>query len=131
MLSSKAISTKQLQKANSLQDQNQIISINFYGCLALLLNMCDPSCLGPHSLGFPSPSNIPPTCTALSLWMIFSSHTYIVDLVKLDLVHLHWSLFTHESVKSSFYLDPFPHHEGFYSDFYYAWSSLPIYPTTK
>ena len=86
-----------------------------YACLALLLYMCDPSCLGPHSLGFPPPRNLPPTISALSHKMISTSYPIVVDLVKLDLVHMQRYLFTHEGVKSSHNNDQFSHHEGFYS----------------
>ena len=102
-----------------------------YEFLALLLNMCEPSCLGPHSWGFPPPRNLPPTISALSHKMISTSYPNIVDLVKIDLVHMQKSLFTHEGVKSNFYVDHLSHCEGFYSDFCYAWASLPIYSSPK
>ena len=87
-----------------------------YGCLALLLYMCEPSYLGPHSLGFPPPRNIPPTISALSHKMMYTSYPNAIDLVKLDLVHMKKSLFTHEGVKFSYKNDPLSHHEGFYAD---------------
>ena len=102
-----------------------------YGCLALLLYMCEPSCLGPHSLGFPPPRNLPPTISVLSHKMISTSYPNVVDLVKLDLVHMKMSLFTHEGVKSSSYDDPFSHDKGFYSYFWNLWTSLPIYSPPK
>ena len=102
-------------------------NIPHYGCLALLLNKWKPSPLGSHSLGFPPPRNIPPTISALSPKMISTSYPSAVDLVKLDLVHMKMSSFTHEGVKSSSYDDPFSHNEGFYSYFCYVGASLPIY----
>ena len=78
-----------------------------YGCLALLLYKWKPSHLESHSLGFPPPRNIPPTISVLSHKMISTSYPNTVDLVKLDLVHMKKSLFTHEGVKSSSYGDPF------------------------
>ena len=88
-----------------------------YGCLALLLYKWKPSHLGSHSLGFPPPRNLPPTIIVLSPKMISTSYPSVVDLVKLDLVHMQMTLFTHEGVKSSSYDDPFLHYEGFYSFF--------------
>ena len=93
--------------------------------------MFEPSCLGPHSLGFPPPRNLPPTISALSHKMISTSYPSVVDLVKLDLVHMQMTLFTHEGVKSSSYDDPFSHYEGFYSYFWNVWASLPIYSSPK
>ena len=89
--------------------------MSFYGCLALLLYKWKTYHLGSHSLGFPPPRNIPPTISALSLNMISTSYPNVVDLVKLDLVHMKMPLSTHEGVKSNSYDDPFPHYEGFYS----------------
>ena len=86
-----------------------------------------PFYLGSHSLGFPPSWNLPATITALSLLMIYSIHTSVVDLVKLDLVHMYLPLFTHEGARSSYYYDPFSHQEGFYAYLRYVWASLPIY----
>ena len=97
---------------------------SFYTCVSLLA-------LGPTQLGVPPPRNNPPTISALSHKMLSTSYPSVVDLVKLDLVHMKKSLFTHEGVKSSFYVDPLSHYEGFYSGFYYAWASLPIYSSPK
>lgn len=102
-----------------------------YGYLGLLLYMCEPSFLGPHLLGFRSPRNIPPTISKLSHKMISTSYPKAVDLVKRDLVHMQKSLFTHDGVKSNFYVDSLSHYEGFYSNYYYAWASLPIYSSPK
>ena len=63
--------------------------------------------------------------------MLSTSYPNAIDLVKIDLVHMKKSLFTHEGVKSSLYVDPLSHYEGFYLDFYYAWASLPIYSSPK
>ena len=89
-----------------------------YGCLALLLYKWKPSHHGSRSLGSPRPRNIPPTIFLLSPKMILAtSYPSAVDLVKLDLVHMKMSLFTHEGVKYSSYVDPFSHYKGFYSYF--------------
>ena len=98
-----------------------------YDCLALLIKKYEPYYLGSHSLGFPPPRNLPPTITALSPLMSYSIHTSVVDLVKFDLVHMYFPLFTHEGAISNYYYDPFSHHEGFYSCFRYVWASLPTY----
>ena len=97
---------------------------SFYTCVSLLA-------LGPTQLRFPPPRNIPPNISVLYHNMISTSYPNTVDLVKLDLVHMQKSLFTHEGVKSSLYVDSFSHYEGFYLDFYYAWASLPIYSSPK
>ena len=73
---------------------------SFYTCVSLLA-------LGPTQLGFPPPRNLPPTISALSHNMISTSYPSVVDLVKLDLVHMRKSLFTYDVVKFSFYVDPF------------------------
>ena len=49
---------------------------------------------GPHPLGFLSSNNIPPMKTALSHLVTHSPHAALFDLVKLDLVSLHFPLFT-------------------------------------
>ena len=97
---------------------------SFYTCLNLLA-------LGPTKLGFPPLWNLPPTISVLSHKMLSTSYPSIVDLVKLDFVHMKNFLFTHEGVKSSLYVDPFSHYEIFYLDFYYAWASLPLYSSPK
>ena len=97
---------------------------SFYTCVSLLT-------LVPTQLGFPPPRNLPPTISALSHKMISTSYLSAVDLVKIDLFHMKKSLFTHEGVKYNFYVDPLSHYEGFYSYFYYAWASLPIYSSPK
>ena len=91
--------------------------MNRNGFLALLLNKCKPSHHWSHSLGFPSPKKPPPIHTALSLKAFSTSYPIVVDLVKLDLVHMKMTLFTHEGVKSGSCDDPFSHYEGFYSCF--------------
>ena len=88
-----------------------------YACLALLLYKWKPSHHGSHSLGFPPPRNLPPTISVLSQKMISTSYPSVVDLVKLDLVHMQMPLFTYEGVKYSSYDDPFSHYERFYSYF--------------
>ena len=103
-----------------------IDNLPHYGCLALLLKECEPSYLGSHSLGFPPSRNFPPSITALSPLMISTIHSSVVDLVKLDLVHMYFPLFTHEGARSSYYYDPFSHHEGFYSYFRNVWASYPF-----
>ena len=82
-----------------------------YGCLTLLIKKCEPYYLESHSLWFPPSWNLPPTNTTLSLLMIYSIHTNAIDLVKLDLVHMYFPLFTHEGARSSYYYDPFSHQE--------------------
>ena len=91
--------------------------MNKNGYLALLLNKWKPSHHGSHSLGFPPPRNLPPIHIALPLKVISTSYPSAIDLVKLDLVHMQKSLFTHEGVKSSSCDDPFSYYEGFYSYF--------------
>ena len=91
--------------------------MNNNGCLALLLKKWKPSHHGSHSLGFPPPRNLPPIHTTLSLKVFSTSYPSATDLVKVDLVHMQMTLFTHEGVKSSSYDDPFSHYEGFYSHF--------------
>ena len=102
-----------------------------YGFLALLINKCEPSYLGSHSLGFPPSWNLPPTITAMSPLMISTIHSSIVDLVKLDHVHVYFPLFTHDGASSSYYYDHFSHHEGFYSYFRNVCASLPIYSSPR
>ena len=78
-----------------------------YFCLALLLYKWKPSLHGSQSLGFPPPRNLPPTISALSPKMISTSYPIVVDLVKLDLVHMKMSSFTHEGVNTALMMIPF------------------------
>ena len=83
------------------------------GCLALLLNKWKPSLYGSHSLWFPPPNNPLPIHTALSIKVFSSSSPSAVDLVKLDLVSMQMSPFTHRGVKSSSYDYPLSHLRDF------------------
>ena len=91
--------------------------MNKNGRLTRLLNKWKPSHHGSRSLGFPSPKNPPPIYTVLSLKVFTTSYPSTIDLVKLDLVHMKMSLFTHEGVKSGSYDDPFSNYDGLYSFF--------------
>ena len=88
--------------------------MSYYGYLSLLLNKWKTSHHGSHSLGFPPPSNLPPINVVLSLKVFSTSYPSAIDLVKLDLVHLQMTLFTHEGVKTSSNDDPLSYYEGFY-----------------
>ena len=58
----------------------------------------------------------PPMCGTGIAGMV-KNYCVTVGLVKIDLVHMQMTLFTHEGVKSSSYDDPFSHYDGFYSYF--------------
>ena len=81
--------------------------MSFYGCLVLPLYKWKPPCLGPQKLGLPPPNDLSPIHTVMSFKVIHSSYGSAVDLVKSDLVLMHFPLFTPEGEKYSYYNDPF------------------------
>ena len=72
-----------------------------------------PSLHGSHSLRFPPPNNPLPIHTTLSIKVFSTSSPSVIDLVKIDLVSMQMSSFTHKGVKDSSYDYPLSHLRDF------------------
>ena len=100
-------SAKQLKNAKSLQDQNQILKhISLWLPLPPFIKMNASLPWTPH-IRVSSTNVLLPIQTTLSSQAIHTLLGSAIDLVKLDLVLMHFPLFTLEGAKLSYSIDPF------------------------
>ena len=71
------------------------------GFLTHLLKKWKPSCHGPHTLGFPPPSDLPPMQSAFFSQASYTSYHCVVWLGEHELILLQITLFTHEGVQTN------------------------------
>ena len=84
------------------------------------------TCHGPHTLGFPLPSDLPLMQTALSHQVTFISPNHAVDLASFRFIHLQFISFHTWDVKFNPFLTHFHIARDFYSDFILNGFSYPF-----